>query len=922
MKKKILSMFLALVMVFSVALPAQAAETETTAWEATDFTYGEISQDLYPADDTTAITKYEGVGLAGLSESGLTKLETNKDLVLPAKDAEGKDIVGVCASAFKGLGITSLTLPAEANEWVIGASAFQKNALTTVDLSNVVYVGGNAFNSNSLTSVKFNEDIWLIANAAFGKNALTSIEFPETTTHALNMDNMAFAINSLTTVKIPNNTEKLHKWVFLQNTGVETVPASGTTAEKKGGVVYMYTGSLSAWDEGLVNHLGNNSSNVQRLIYDGPVTETEGRTYASGTDTLAAVKAGTGVIVDVRAKEKTDNLYLTDSLKQPLFGPGVTDLKDQLAFDFFAFANANASLKDKDIYVLCNSGSRGADAATRLLLSAGYAMEDIITITNGAKDNDIIGAFTVRPTKTTGEDRTVTGEQAVAAVDNKEVAIIDVRAKEKFAVGHLKNSVNLPLFTIHPESGSNVPMKDYAGELAAAFTTYVTENKETLSAKDIYVVCNAGALGANNAAKLLYLAGYDLDKVYTITGGATDSVMKENFDFVTGAQAVSVIDDKENYLIIDVRAEDVHAAGHLKNSVNLPLFGEGNAPTTLEDEMAENFLAYVTNADNKVADKTVYILCNSGARGVVNAFALFEQAGLDMSKVKGISGGAKDETVKANFVVDEPEVFEITAKQAYKKLTYNGNVRIPAVTLTDNNGYKLIKDTDFTRTVYNAKGNKVDSPKAVGTYIIKIEFQGKYANNEPMEFTYSIVPKKVTNLKASLVPDNGYNDVKLTWTKSTGATGYYVYYKKSTTASYSTKYRKAVTGNTATINNLAAGVKYNFKVVPYFGNDKVTSVYATFINKTTLKKVAGVKVSRTGKNVKVSWTNINGETGYQISRSTNKTGTANIVTCSGANLKSKNITLVTAGKRYYKVRAYKVENGKKVYGPWSAVVYK
>ncbi|MBQ4269698.1 MAG: leucine-rich repeat protein, partial [Clostridia bacterium] len=129
----------------------------------------------------------------------------------------------------------------EANEWVIGASAFQKNALTTVDLSNVVYVGGNAFNSNSLTSVKFNEDIWLIANAAFGKNALTSIEFPETTTHALNMDNMAFAINSLTTVKIPNNTEKLHKWVFLQNTGVETVPASGTTAEKKGGVVYMYT---------------------------------------------------------------------------------------------------------------------------------------------------------------------------------------------------------------------------------------------------------------------------------------------------------------------------------------------------------------------------------------------------------------------------------------------------------------------------------------------------------------------------------------------------------------------------------------------------------------------------------------------------------------------------------------------------------
>ena len=176
-------------------------------------------------------------------------------------------------------------------------------------------------------------------------------------------------------------------------------------------------------------------------------------------------------------------------------------------------------------------------------------------------------------------------------------------------------------------------------------------------------------------------------------------------------------------------------------------------------------------------------------------------------------------------------------------------------------------------------------------------------------------------MKAQLVPETGYNKIKVSWTKSTGATGYYVYYAKGT-AAYSTKNRKAVTGATVTLSGLTAGAKYKIKVVPYYGSSKVVSTKYTETTKTTLKKVVGVKVTRSGKNVKVSWTNINGETGYQISRATTKTGTANIKTYSGVNLKNKSFTLSSAKKYYYKVRAYKTENGKKVYGPWSAVVYK
>lgn len=321
---------------------------------------------------------------------------------------------------------------------------------------------------------------------------------------------------------------------------------------------------------------------------------------------------------------------------------------------------------------------------------------------------------------------------------------------------------------------------------------------------------------------------------------------------------------------------------------------------------------------------------------------LLMEMGYDISSLESSSGNAqilegnytlkvyKDSVNDANLIgsksikiVNKSASYEIdSVKISSKKLVQNGSSRVPTVTIKNTSGDKLVKETDYTLTVYNSKGKQVTSPKAVGTYTIKVTYKGNYADNEESEITYHIVPKAVTNIKAQLVPEKGYNKVKVSWKKSEGATGYYVYYKKNSAESYTNKNLKSVSGNNVTISNLSAGTKYNFKVVPYFGTNKVTSNKNTVVNKTTLKKVAGVKVTRSGKKVKVSWTNIAGETGYQISRSTSKSNTANIKTYSGENLKSKTISLSSAKKYYYKVRAYKTENGKKVFGPWSAAVYK
>ena len=117
-------------------------------------------------------------------------------------------------------------------------------------------------------------------------------------------------------------------------------------------------------------------------------------------------------------------------------------------------------------------------------------------------------------------------------------------------------------------------------------------------------------------------------------------------------------------------------------------------------------------------------------------------------------------------------------------------------------------------------------------------------------------------------------------------------------------------------------MKYTFKIIPYYTkNGKVVkSYYSKTANIYTLKKLNKpvIKKYSSGK-IKISWNNIEGESGYQISRSTSKTGTG-IISTIGSNTSKYKVVSATKGKTYYyKVRTYKVVGGKKIYGPWSSV---
>lgn len=173
----------------------------------------------------------------------------------------------------------------------------------------------------------------------------------------------------------------------------------------------------------------------------------------------------------------------------------------------------------------------------------------------------------------------------------------------------------------------------------------------------------------------------------------------------------------------------------------------------------------------------------------------------------------------------------------------------------------------------------------------------------------------------------GYDDVKISWYKSPKASGYYVYYKKSTSSSYT--YLGSTTNTYYKKADLLDGVKYYFKVVPYKTRDgvKQKSPYYDTISIYTLKAPTNLyahKYKNNTRNAEVGFYRIEGATGYTIYRYNAKSKTYKaLISIKQTSVKDRSIVNygLTKGKTYYyKVRAYKTVDGKRIYGPWSKTI--
>lgn len=171
----------------------------------------------------------------------------------------------------------------------------------------------------------------------------------------------------------------------------------------------------------------------------------------------------------------------------------------------------------------------------------------------------------------------------------------------------------------------------------------------------------------------------------------------------------------------------------------------------------------------------------------------------------------------------------------------------------------------------------------------------------------------------SAVP-TGKSSVKLDWSAAGNAQKYQIYRAKGSSSSF--QLIGTTTGLTYTDNIAKGSAKYSYKVRAINGtayNDSLIKSVSmmSFSAKSTAKLTKASKAITVKLKKKVAYAD-----GYQIKYSTNKKfkKSATKAKVLKASKKSLKIKKLQSGKKYYvRIRAYKIINGKKVYGKWSKV---
>ena len=134
---------------------------------------------------------------------------------------------------------------------------------------------------------------------------------------------------------------------------------------------------------------------------------------------------------------------------------------------------------------------------------------------------------------------------------------------------------------------------------------------------------------------------------------------------------------------------------------------------------------------------------------------------------------------------------------------YNGKIKNPTIKAIDSLGRILTKGVDYVVTVPSGRKN-------IGTYAYKITFTGDYKGTATKSFQIKPAKTKVTKLKKKS------NGIRVTWKKSSNASGYMIY-RRTNDGSYK-KIKTIKSRKTCSYLDKGARYRWNryyYKVVAY-----------------------------------------------------------------------------------------------------------
>lgn len=171
---------------------------------------------------------------------------------------------------------------------------------------------------------------------------------------------------------------------------------------------------------------------------------------------------------------------------------------------------------------------------------------------------------------------------------------------------------------------------------------------------------------------------------------------------------------------------------------------------------------------------------------------------------------------------------------------------------------------------------------------------------------------------------NTYNSLKISWNLVDGAEYYQVYRSTSANGKYALLGTYDSKTNNSISRMLKCGTTYYYKVRGYrwVGGERIFSKFSTPITGKpalpTPKLVTAVRAS--SSSVNINWKKVEGAEYYQIYRATSTNGNYSLIgTYTGNTTSAANTSLTKGKKYYYKIRAYRWVDGKKVFSQFSAI---